>query len=45
MELDWGILKDGAGETRSWRFGAARPFRKLILVRPRTDDCRPSPWR
>src|SRR5262249_2297992 len=38
-----GILQRGASETRSWRFGAVSPFRKLILVRPRTEDCRPSP--
>jgi hypothetical protein len=34
------ILDGGAGETRSWHFGAASPIRKLILVHPRTDDCR-----
>jgi hypothetical protein len=33
MEPDWGILEGGASEARSWHFGAARPFRKLILVR------------
>jgi hypothetical protein len=38
----WRILSDGAGETRLWHFGAASPIRKLIPVRPRTDDCRPS---
>jgi hypothetical protein len=32
----------GASETRSWRIGAASPIVKLILVRPRTDDCCPS---
>jgi hypothetical protein len=29
----WGILEGGASETRSWRFGAASPILKLILVR------------
>ncbi len=33
MEPGWGILDGGASETRSWHFGAARPLRKLILVR------------
>ena len=37
------ILHGGASETRSWHVGAASPIRKLILVRPRTDDGRPSP--
>jgi hypothetical protein len=36
------ILESGPSETRSWHFGAASPFWKLILVRPRTDDGRPS---
>ena len=27
------LLGGGASETRSWRFGAASPITKLILVR------------
>jgi hypothetical protein len=33
MRPGWGILGGGASETRSWRFGAASPITKLILVR------------
>src|SRR5260221_12117836 len=42
MGPGWDILEGGASETRSWHFGPPRPFRTLILVRPRTNDCRPS---
>jgi len=45
MGSGWGILEGGASETRSWRSGALSPIVKLILVRPRTDDCCPSPGR
>jgi hypothetical protein len=33
MRPGGGILGGGASETRSWRFGAASPIRKLIPVR------------
>jgi hypothetical protein len=36
------ILRGGASMMRSRHFGAASPFWKLILVRPRTNDCCPS---
>ena len=42
MGWSWGILESGASETRSWRSGAPSPFRKLILVRSRTNDGCPS---
>src|SRR5258706_15868898 len=41
-EVRLGHTGGGASEMRSWRFGATSPFRKLIQVRPRTNDCRPS---